>query len=405
MRWSRLLLLFLSLLALAACTAVPFTQRRQVMLVSETQEIGLGLELYREILRHSVLNHDVVANRIVRTVGERIARAAHKPNYFWEFVVIDDPDTVNAWTLPGGKVGVYTGIFPVAYDEAGLAIIIGHEVAHALARHSGERLSQGLLVQLGVIGLSVSLGRMDPYTADLIRQAYGLGTTLGVMLPFGRAQEAEADHIGLLLAAKAGYDPRAALAVWDRMEAEERKRPAPPAFLSTHPAYENRRHNLERWLPEALTYYQGKAGEILEQLPSLTSLEPVEEIEKDFLKEMQRIDRIAAAPGGTEVIVTALAEEFHITAQEVRELARSFSLKPGEVAVVLALSKETGASSQRLVTEVEQTRSWPEVARDYGVSLATLTRRLRTVERTARKLVEGRGLTLRTYRRGGKYKG
>jgi metalloendopeptidase OMA1, mitochondrial len=144
MHWSRLLWLFLSPSLLAACMAVPFTQRRQVMLVSET---------------------------------------------------IDDPDTVNAWTLPGGKVGVYTGIFPVAYDEAGLAIIIGHEVAHALARPPGERLSQGLLVQLGAIGLSVSLGRVDPYTADLIRQAYGLGTALGVMLPFSRAQEAEAERI------------------------------------------------------------------------------------------------------------------------------------------------------------------------------------------------------------------
>jgi predicted Zn-dependent protease len=358
------------------------------MLVSETQEIGLGLELYREILRQSVLNHDVVANRIVQKVGERIAQAAAKPDYFWEFVVIDDPDTVNAWTLPGGKVGVYTGIFPVAYDEAGLAIIIGHEVAHALARHPGERLSQGLLVQLGAIGLSVSLGRVDPYTADLIRQAYGLGTALGVMLPFSRAQEAEADHIGLLLAAKAGYDPRTVLAVWDRMETEERKHPAPLAFLSTHPAYEDRRRNIERWLPQALTYYQGQGGEPLERLPSLTSLEPVEEIEKDLLKEMQRIDRIAAAPGGTEAILTALADEFHITAHEVRELAQSFSLKPGEVAVVLALSKETGASAQRLVTEVKQTRSWPEVAKDYGASLATLMRRLRIVERTARKLVE-----------------
>jgi predicted Zn-dependent protease len=302
--------LFLSLLALAACAAVPFTQRRQVMLVSETQEIGLGLELYREILRHSVLNHDVVANRIVRKVGERIAQAANKPTYFWEFVVIDDPAMVNAWTLPGGKVGVYTGIFPIAYDEAGLAIIIGHEVAHVLARHPGERLSQSLLVQLGAIGLSLSLGGVDPYTADLIRQAYGLGTTLGVMLPFSRTQEAEADYIGLLLAAKAGYDPRTALAVWDRMEAEEKKRPVPFTFLSTHPAYEDRRSNIERGLPEALTYYQGRAGETLERLPSLTSLEPVAEIEKDLLKEMRRIDGIAAVPGGTEAIITALAEEF-----------------------------------------------------------------------------------------------
>lgn len=383
------LILPFGLLALAACTAVPFTQRRQVMLVSETHEIGLGLELYREIVRQSVLNHDVVANRLVRTVGERIAHAADKPNYFWEFVVIDDPDTVNAWTLPGGKVGVYTGIFPIAQDEAGLAIIIGHEVAHALARHPGERLSQGLLAQLGAIGLSVSLGRVDPYTADLIRQAYGLGTTLGVLFPFSRVQEAEADHIGLLLAAKAGYDPRTALAVWDRMAAEEKKRPLPPAFLSTHPAYADRRHHIEQWLPEALTYHQDKTEEPPERLPSLASLEPAEEIEKDLLKEMQKIDRIAAAPGGREGIVTAIADEFHTSAQEVRALAQTYSLRPAEVAMALALAEESRQSPQSLIREVEQTRSWPEVARDHGIAVATLMRRLRAVERTARKLVEG----------------
>jgi predicted Zn-dependent protease len=387
MRSSWLPVLSFGLLVLAACTVVPFTQRRQVMLVSETHEISLGVELYCEILRHSALNHDVGANRLVRRVGERIAQAADKPTYCWEFVVIDGPDTVNAWTLPGGKVGVYTGIFPVAEDEAGLAVIIGHEVAHALARHPGERLSHGLLAQLGAIGLSVSLGRGDPYTADLIRQAYGLGTTLGVMLPFSRTQEAEADHVGLLLAAKAGYDPRTALAVWDRMEVEEHKRPTPPAFLSTHPAYEDRRANLARWLPEALTHYQDSAGEPAEKLPSLASLVPVAEGEKDLLTAMQKIDRIAAAAGGTECIVTAIADEFHTSAQEVRALVRTYGLRPAEVALVLALSEESRQSPERLVQEVERTRSWPEVAKEHGTALATLLRRLRAVDRTAHTLV------------------
>jgi predicted Zn-dependent protease len=387
-RVARLLCWALLLGVLAACATVPFTQRRQVMLVSETQEIGLGIELYREILRQSILNHDIEANRIVRRVGERLAQAANKPNYFWEFVVIDDPEMVNAWTLPGGKVGVYTGIFPVADDEAGLAIIVGHEVAHALARHPGERLSQSLLVQLGAIGLSLSLGGVDPYTADLIRQAYGLGTALGVILPFSRAQEAEADRIGLILAAKAGYDPRAALAVWDRMAAEEKKRPTPPTFLSTHPAYEERRHNIEQSLPEALTYYREDLAEAPTKLPALADLEPVEDIEKDLLKQMNRLDRLAAVRGGEELIIAAIAEEFHTTLQNVREIARAFSLRPGEVAIILALADESKKSPRDLVAEVAQRRSWPEVARDNGISLATLMRRLRAVERTARQSAE-----------------
>ncbi|MCS6927044.1 MAG: M48 family metallopeptidase [Candidatus Binatia bacterium] len=387
MEWRRLYCWWVLLGLLAACAVVPFTQRRQVMLVSEAQEIALGIELYREILRQSILNRDPEANRIVRRVGERIAQAANKPNYFWEFVVIDDPEMVNAWTLPGGKVGVYTGIFPVADDEAGLAIIIGHEVAHALARHPGERLSQSLLVQLGALGLSLSLGGVDPYTADLIRRAYGLGTALGVMLPFSRAQELEADRIGLILAAKAGYDPRAARAVWERMAAEEQKRPTPPAFLSTHPAYAERRHQIEQSLAEALTYYRADLALPPVKLPALAALEPVEDIEKDLLKQMARLDRLAAIPGGAELLAAAIAEEFRITLYDVQELARSFSLRPGEVAIVLALADESHKSPRELVAEVAQRHSWPEVARENGVPLATVMRRLRAVERTARKSV------------------
>ena len=275
MQFVRLLACLFLLVFLTDCTAVPFTQRRQVMLVSEAEEISLGIELYREILHRSVLNHDVEANRLVRQVGQRIAQAADKPHYFWEFVVIDDPDMVNAWILPGGKVGVYTGLFPVAYDEAGLAIILSHEVAHVLARHPGERMSQSALLQLGALGVSLSLGNVNPYTADLIRQAYGLGTTVGVLLPFSRAQESEADHIGLILAAKAGYDPRTALQVWDRMATRERHQPTPPAFLATHPAYAGRRRDIERWLPEALTYYRDKQTRPPERLPTVTQLEPL----------------------------------------------------------------------------------------------------------------------------------
>src|SRR3990167_3658664 len=164
--------LFLALLV--ACTTAPYTGRSQLMLVSESQEVGLGEEAYRQTLRDSVLSNHPEALRIVRKVGERIARAANKPDYRWDFQVINDPEMVNAFAVPGGKVAVYTGIFPVARGEAGLAVVLGHEVAHALARHAGERLSQSMLVQLGGLGLSAALGS-NPQLANQVLQAYGLG--------------------------------------------------------------------------------------------------------------------------------------------------------------------------------------------------------------------------------------
>ena len=187
--------IIIAILFIIGCATAPYTGRSQFILVSEGQEASLGDEAYRHTLRDSVVTHDVNAERIVRRVGEKIAAVASKPEYKWEFSIINDPETVNAFALPGGKVAVYTGIFDPARDEAGLAVVMGHEVAHALARHPAERMSQGMLLQLGGVGLGVALGR-NPALANQVLQAYGVGTGVGMALPFGRSQETEADHIG-----------------------------------------------------------------------------------------------------------------------------------------------------------------------------------------------------------------
>ena len=262
---------FLIIGLITGCSSAPYTGRSQLIVVSEGQEMALGDDAYRHALRDSVVTRASDAERIVRKVGERIAAIANKPEYKWEFTVINDPEMVNAFAVPGGKVAVYTGIFGPARDEAGLAVVLGHEVAHALARHPAERMSQGLLLQLGGVGLGVALGR-NPAVANQILQVYGIGAGVGVALPFGRAQETEADRIGLILMAKAGYDPRVALDLWERMEKKEGGKGAPPEFLSTHPGYETRISQLRSFLPEALSYFQASAGRV-ESLPTAESLD------------------------------------------------------------------------------------------------------------------------------------
>ena len=259
----------LAIFFLVGCATAPITGRRQFMLISENTEINQGEEAYRAILRQSVISHNPEAKRIVRKVGEKIARVANKPNYKWEFTVIDDPDMANAFAVPGGKVAVYTGIFPAARDEAGLAVILGHEVAHALARHGAERMSRDQLFQLGGLGLAAGLGG-NPQ----VLQAYGLGTSLGLVLPFSRSQELEADRIGLRLMAEAGYDPKSSLDVWKRMERKEsaKGQGAPPSFLSTHPGYQKRTQRLRAWIPEAMQYYR-PSNQTVELLPSLSALD------------------------------------------------------------------------------------------------------------------------------------
>jgi predicted Zn-dependent protease len=252
---------------LAACATVPLTERRSLHLVSDSELLSLSVDQYTKTLKESRLSHDPQKVQMVEKVGGKIAQAtgdllkekgleSEVQNYHWEFNLIDDPKTVNAWCMPGGKVAVYTGILPLAGGETGLAVVMGHEIAHAVAKHGNERMSQGLLAQLGGVGLSVALGTNAGLTRDIFMEAYGVAAQVGVLLPYSRLQESEADHIGLILMAKAGYDPREAVPFWERMNKEGGSRP--PEFLSTHPAPESRIENIKALIPEAMKYYQGK---------------------------------------------------------------------------------------------------------------------------------------------------
>jgi predicted Zn-dependent protease len=260
----------LVLAVVSGCVSAPYTHRSQLMLVSESQEISLGVQAYHEVLKKAKVAHDSQIVEPVRAVGQRLAKAANQPDYKWEFNVIDDAKTANAFALPGGKIAVYTGLFPLAHDNAGLAAVLGHEVGHALAHHSAERLSQGMAFQVLATGVSVALASQSPGTQDAIMQAFGLGTQVGVLLPFSRTQEAEADHIGLILMAQAGYDPHAALELWRRFAKMEKG--SPPELLSTHPSYGSREHNIQSWLPEAMRYYHGDPNLKAEPLPAIANL-------------------------------------------------------------------------------------------------------------------------------------
>lgn len=248
--------------SLAGCYKAPGTAREQLIFLSPEKEIAMGVSAFREILRSAPLSTNPELNDLVHRVGRRIADAANKPDYHWEFAVIDDPKTVNAFCLPGGKVAVFTGILPIAKTEAGLATVMGHEVAHALERHGAERMSRGIIEQIAQLGTlaAAASGAIDPGVMQGIQSAYGVGFSL----PFNRKQESEADFVGLQLMAKAGYDPREALPFWERMSGCPRKmigtlcfRSASsiPEFLSTHPSDISRMNQIEEWLPNALQYY------------------------------------------------------------------------------------------------------------------------------------------------------
>lgn len=241
----------LALLVLAGCATVPYTNRKQFNLISEGEEDQMGAQAYTEIKSKSLISKDASTNAMVTRVGERIAKVADRPDFKWEFVVIDDPKTPNAFCLPGGRVAVYTGILPITKDEAGLAVVMSHEVAHALARHGAERMSQQMAVGLGQ-QVAVGAGLIKTEAGmQVFQMAYGVG----VGLPHSRKQESEADRIGLILMAKAGYDPNNAIPFWQRMKAAASGQ-KPPEFLSTHPSDDTRIEQIRRELPEALTYYK-----------------------------------------------------------------------------------------------------------------------------------------------------
>ncbi len=250
----RLLLLFTAaLLLFVACSKTPYTHRNQVVIFSPQQELQMGYQSAQQILQKERVSNDPRLNAIVRKVGTKIARAAAQPGYKWQFFVIDK-DVPNAFCLPGGKVFVYSGLFRAVQNEDQLATVIGHEVAHAIARHGAERMS---MIELGRMGKQIAAQAIGGGKyASMINQAYGAGETFGLVLPFSRKFEYEADEIGLYLMTKAGYDPRQALAFWQNMMRLTRNSRKPPEFLSTHPADQHRIERLKRLIPKALKYYR-----------------------------------------------------------------------------------------------------------------------------------------------------
>jgi predicted Zn-dependent protease len=261
-RFFWILVAALAWLILAGCATAPYTGRKQVLMVSPQQEQTLGYQAFADIRRHSKAAQDPALQARVREVGERIAKAANRPDYHWEFVVFQDDKEANAFCLPGGKVGIYTGLFKYIHSDADLATAISHEVAHVLARHAGERLSQGRLAQAGGLALGIGLAALGVGSgaSRVAMKGYGLGTKVGVLLPYSRVQESEADHIGLILMAKAGYDPKAALGFWERFANSKESKAHMPQFLSTHPSDTNRIQNIRTFLPEAERYYAAKRG-------------------------------------------------------------------------------------------------------------------------------------------------
>lgn len=249
-----------------SCQPVPLTGRKQLSLIPASQLTQLGADSYQQFLAQKEVIEGTQESRMVKRVGRAIARAVETyltrnkmgervQEFDWEFNLIADT-TVNAFAMPGGKVAVFSGIMEVARDEDGLAVIMGHEIAHVIARHGNERMSQALLFQLGAVALSVALANEPQRTRRLFLAAYGLGGQVGVLLPYSRLHESEADRLGLIFMAMAGYNPRAAVAFWQRMEEATPPGAAPPEFLSTHPSHDTRIENIRDHLPQALEYYR-----------------------------------------------------------------------------------------------------------------------------------------------------
>jgi len=252
---------------LAGCATVPYTGRSQLNLLPDHEMLQMSLQSYQEVLSEAKISEDAAATAELNAVGRRIAAAAEEfmreqgqgdqaGSFQWEFTLIEEEE-VNAWCMPGGKIAFYTGILPYTQDADGMAVVMGHEVAHAVARHGNERMSQVLLAELGAVALSEALMEEPEETRGLWLAAYGLGAEFGLLMPYSRSHEYEADQIGLLITAKAGYDPRAAIPFWRRMMAQEGG-DSMPAFLSTHPATEDRIAEIEGMIPEAMEYGGGE---------------------------------------------------------------------------------------------------------------------------------------------------
>ncbi|MGV3772637.1 MAG: M48 family metallopeptidase [Verrucomicrobiales bacterium] len=248
------------LLVIIGCTTAPITGRRQLSLISAGEEMQLGLSEFEKMKKDTPISRDPALNEMVQRVGKRVAAASgdHLPNAQWEFVVFESKEA-NAFCLPGGKVGVYTGLLPITKNEAGLATVIGHEVAHAAAHHGAERMSHAMAAQTGGSLLGVALSAADPRVQSLVSMAYPAVAQVGVMLPYGRKQESEADQVGLIYMAKAGYDPEEAVHFWTRFSEFNNaagRSSGGLAIFRTHPVDSVRIANLKKWMPEAKAHYR-----------------------------------------------------------------------------------------------------------------------------------------------------
>lgn len=259
-------LAFVIINVLVSCSKVPISGRQQLNLYPESEMISLSLASYSEFLKQNKLSSNQAQTNMVKNSGVRIQKAVEQymrdkgissrlTGYQWEFNLVENNEP-NAWCMSGGKVVVYSGIMPTAQDESGLAVVMGHEIAHAIARHGNERFSQQMLLQMGGVALDLALQSKPQMTRDLFQQAYGLGSTVGVMLPYSRAHETEADRLGLIFMAMAGYDPNNAISFWQRMQKLGGSKP--PTFLSTHPSSAKRINDIKAYMPEAMKFYKKK---------------------------------------------------------------------------------------------------------------------------------------------------
>ena len=257
-------LILVSILFIQACNTVPVTGRKQVSLLPEDQLIVMSLTSYSEFMSSHKTSGNIGQTQMVKGVGKNIANAVNTflksegkeslvAGYQWEYNLVEDAEP-NAWCMPGGKIVVYSGIMPFTKDAAGLAVVMGHEVAHAVARHGNERMSHQIAMEYGAQFLSTFMTEKPEQTKVIFQQAYGIGAQYGVMLPYSRMHESEADKMGLIFMAIAGYDPQTAIAFWERMAQSGGSKP--PEIMSTHPSDATRINTLKEFMPEAMKYYK-----------------------------------------------------------------------------------------------------------------------------------------------------
>ncbi len=247
-----------------SCSSVPITGRKQLNLIPESEMLSMSFDQYNQFLKEHQESNNVQQVEMVKRVGSKIASAVEDylkqnnlaseiKNYKWEYHLVVDSEA-NAWCMPGGKIVVYTGILPITQNENGLAVVLGHEISHAVAHHGDERMSQALVTQLGGIALSEALKTKPQLTQQIFLAAYDVGTQVGILLPYSRTQESEADHLGLIFMAMAGYNPQGALDFWQRMQ--QMNPNSVPEFLSDHPANQTRINDIKTEMPEAMKYYK-----------------------------------------------------------------------------------------------------------------------------------------------------